>query len=49
MSKVFEKILNQNLIEVKDNGFVDDNQFGFCQDHSTEDALLNSADMDQKE
>ena len=49
MSKVFEKVLNLQLTNVIENGFVDDNQFGFRQAHSTEDALMKFADMVQKE
>jgi len=49
MSKVFEKVLNGQLTEVIENGFIDDNQFGFRRAHSTEDALLKFADMVQKE
>ncbi len=35
MSKVFEKVLNGQLTEVIENGFIDDNQFGFRRAHST--------------
>ncbi len=49
MSKIFEKVLNLQLTKVIDIGFIDDNQFGFRQSHSTEDALIKFADKVQKE
>ena len=49
MSKVFEKVLNQQLTNIIENGFIDDNQFGFRKSHSTEDALMRFADRVQKE
>ena len=49
MSKVFEKVLNNQLTNIIENGFIDDNQFGFRKAHSTEDALIKFADMVQKE
>jgi len=49
MSKVFEKVLNNQICDVIENGFIDDNQFGFRKAHSTEDALLKFADRVQKE
>jgi hypothetical protein len=49
MSKVFEKVLNNQLTSIIENGFIDDNQFGFRKAHSTEDALVKFADMVQKE
>jgi len=49
MSKVFEKVINSQLSDVIENGFIDDNQFGFRREHSTEDALIKFADMVQKE
>ena len=49
MSKVFEKVLNHQLTNVIENGFIDENQFGFRRAHSTEDAIMKFADMVQKE
>ena len=49
MSKVFEKVLNHQLTSIIENGFIDDNQFGFRKAHSTEDALMRFADMVQRE
>ena len=49
LSKVFEKVLNNQLTKVIDNGFIDDNQYGFRQGHSTEDAILQFANKVQKE
>ena len=49
LSKVFEKVLNAQLTKVIENGFIDDNQYGFRQGHSTEDAVLKFADKVQKE
>jgi ribosomal protein L30/L7E len=49
MSKIFEKVLNGQLTEIIENGYIDDNQFGFRKAHSTEDALIKFADRVQKE
>ena len=49
MSKIFEKVLNAQLTEIIENGYIDDNQFGFRKAHSTEDALIKFADRVQKE
>jgi len=49
LSKVFEKVINKQLTDIVENGFIDDNQFGFRKAHSTEDALLKFADTVQKE
>ena len=49
MSKVFEKVLNHQLTSIIENGFIDDNQFGFRKAHSTEDALMRFADMVKRE
>jgi hypothetical protein len=35
LSKVFEKVVNIQLNKVIDMGFIDDNQFGFRNSHST--------------
>jgi hypothetical protein len=44
LSKVFEKVLNNQLTNIIDNGYIDDNQFGFRQGHSTEDAVIKFVD-----
>ena len=49
MSKVFEKVINNQLTNVIENGYIDENQFGFRRAHSTEDALLKFADKVQRE
>jgi hypothetical protein len=49
MSKVFEKVINTQLSDIIENGFIDDNQYGFRKAHSTEDALIKFADRVQKE
>ena len=49
MSKIFEKVLNTQLTEIIENGYIDDNQFGFRRGHSTEDALIKFADKVQRE
>ena len=43
-SKVFEKVLNKQLTEVIESGYIDENQFGFRAQHSTEDAVLKFVD-----
>jgi len=45
LSKVFEKVLNSQLTKVIDNGFIDENQFGFRANHSTEDAVIKFVDQ----
>ena len=40
LSKVYEKVLNKQLNVVINNGYIDDNQFGFREGFSTEDATL---------
>jgi len=49
LSKVFEKVLNQQITEVIDNGFIDDNQFGFRKSFSTEDAALKFVDQIERD
>jgi len=49
LSKVFEKVLNAQITSVIDNGFIDDNQFGFRKGHSTEDAVIKFVDEIEKE
>jgi len=49
ISKVFEKVLNQQITEVIEPGFIDDNQFGFRQGFSTEDAAIKFVNEIQKE
>jgi len=49
LSKVFEKVLNNQITVVIENGFVDDNQFGFRRGFSTEDAALKFVNQIQKD
>ncbi len=49
LSKVFEKIINLQLNRIIDNGFIDDNQFGFRSGHSTEDAVVKLVDKIEKD
>ena len=49
ISKVFEKILNAQLTAVIDNGFIDENQFGFRINHSTEDAVIKFVDQIERD
>ena len=49
LSKVFEKVLNEQLTAVIDNGFIDDNQFGFRRGFSTEDAAIKFVNQIQKD
>jgi hypothetical protein len=49
MSKVFEKVINMQLTSIIENGYIDENQFGFRKAHSTEDALMKFADKVQRE
>jgi hypothetical protein len=45
MSKVFEKVINTRITKVLDNkGYIDENQYGFRKNHSTEDAILKFTD-----
>ena len=49
MSKVFEKIIDKQLnLKLNQGGYIDDNQYGFRQDHSTEDAVLKISDFVEK-
>ena len=49
LSKVFEKVINNQLNSVIEDKFIDDNQFGFRNAHSTEDAVLKFVDKVQKD
>jgi hypothetical protein len=49
LSKNFEKIINSQLNTITDNGFIDDNQFGFRSGHSTEDAVVKLVDKIEKD
>ncbi len=49
MSKVFEKVINLQLEQIIENGFIDDNQFGFKNGFSTEDAAIKFVNEIQKE
>lgn len=49
ISKVFEKVLNAQLTAVIDNGFIDENQFGFRINHSTEDAVIKFVDRIERD
>jgi len=49
ISKVFEKVINNQLNSVVESGFIDDNQFGFRQGYSTEDAAIKFINEVQKE
>jgi len=49
LSKVYEKVLNSQITKIIDNGFIDENQFGFRQGHSTEDAVIKFVDKIEKE
>ena len=49
LSKVFEKVLNEQLTSIIDNGFIDDNQFGFRRGFSTEDAAIKFVNQIQKD
>ena len=46
---MFEKILNAQLTAVIDNGFIDENQFGFRINHSTEDAVIKFVDQIERD
>ncbi len=49
LSKVFEKVINLQLTKIIDAGYIDDNQFGFRKNHSTEDAILKFVDRIEKD
>jgi len=49
LSKVFEKVINIQLTEVIEPNFIDENQFGFWQGFSTEDAALKFVNQIQKD
>ncbi len=49
ISKIFEKVINNQLTSKIDNGYIDDNQFGFRQGFSTEDALTKFIDQIEKD
>jgi hypothetical protein len=49
LSKAFEKVINIQLMTIIENGYIDENQFGFRRSHNTEDALVKFADKVQKE
>ena len=49
ISKIFEKIINNQLTKVIDNGYIDHNQYGFRRGHSTEDAVLKFIDKLEKD
>ncbi len=49
LSKVIEKVVNSQLNTIIDNGFIDDNQFGFRSGHSTEDAVMKLADRIERD
>jgi hypothetical protein len=49
ISKVFEKVLNNQLTSVIDKGYIDENQFGFRANHSTEDAVIKFVDKIERD
>jgi hypothetical protein len=49
LSKVFEKVLNNQITKVIEPRFIDDNQFGFRRGFSTEDAALKFISKIQKD
>ncbi len=49
LSKVFEKVINKQINTVINNGYIDENQFGFREGHSTEDAVLKFVDKIEKD
>jgi len=49
ISKIFEKIINKQLTHVIEDGYIDENQFGFRSGHSTEDAVLKFIDKIEKD
>jgi len=42
-------VINSQLNVVIDDGFIDDNQFGFREGHSTEDAVLRLVDKVERD
>jgi hypothetical protein len=50
MSKVFEKVINIRITKVLDDkGYIDENQYGFRKNHSTEDAIIKFTDEIEKD
>jgi len=49
LSKVFEKVVNSQLNGIIDVDFIDENQFGFRNNHSTEDAVLKFVNKIEKD
>ena len=49
LSKVFEKVVNTQLNKIIDAKFIDENQFGFRNGHSTEDAVIKFIDQIEKD
>jgi hypothetical protein len=49
VSKVFEKVINKQLSKVVEESFIDDNQFGFRESHSTEDAVIKFVEKIEQE
>ena len=49
ISKIFEKVLNEQLTRIIDNGYIDENQFGFRKGHSTEDAVIKFVDKIERD
>ena len=49
LSKVFEKVINMQITNVVEDGYIDENQFGFRRNHNTEDAVLKFVDKIQKD
>ena len=49
LSKVYEKVLNIQITKIIDEGYIDDNQYGFRKEHSTEDAVLKFVDKIEKD
>jgi len=49
LSKVFEKVLNEQITQVIEPNYIDENQFGFRKGFSTEDAALKFVHQIQKD
>jgi hypothetical protein len=50
MSKVFEKVINTGITKVlADKGYINENQYGFRKNHSTEDAIIKFTDEIEKD